>query len=58
MLPTSGNTALMMDALKRLDVDETTWRNIPEDSYLHNRRRENLKSYLHKRSQTLDLLHQ
>jgi hypothetical protein len=25
---------------------ETTWRNIPEDSQLHTRRRENLKSHL------------
>jgi hypothetical protein len=28
-----------------VNLNQTTWRNNPEDSHLHNRRRENLKSY-------------
>jgi hypothetical protein len=40
--------ALMMEAVSTsetsVDFYETTWRNILEDSHLHARRRENLKS--------------
>jgi hypothetical protein len=41
--------ALMMEALSisetLVSFYETIWHNIPEDSHLHNRRRENLKSH-------------
>jgi hypothetical protein len=41
--------ALMVEAASTSDtsvnVYQTTRRNIPEDSYLHTRRRENLKSH-------------
>jgi hypothetical protein len=51
------NTVMMMIALTMEAVStsetsanfyQTARRNIPEDSYLHTRRRENLKSHLHK----------
>jgi hypothetical protein len=32
-----------------LNFDQTTWRNNPEDSYFHTRRRENPKSVLEAR---------
>jgi hypothetical protein len=42
--------ALMMEAVSTsetlVSVYQTTRRNIPEDSHLHTRRRENLKSHL------------
>jgi hypothetical protein len=42
--------ALMMEAARTSEASEnfyqTTRRNIPEDSHLHTRHRENLKSYL------------
>jgi hypothetical protein len=42
--------ALTMDAASTFETSvnfyQTTWRNIPEDSHLHTRRRENLKSHL------------
>jgi hypothetical protein len=42
--------ALMMEAASTSETSanfyQTTRRNIPEDSYLHTRRRENLKSHL------------
>jgi hypothetical protein len=40
--------ALMMEAASTLETSvnyQTTWRYNPEDSHLHTRRRENLKSY-------------
>jgi hypothetical protein len=40
---------LMMGALRYSETSvlkRATWRNIPEDGILHNRRRENLKSYI------------
>jgi hypothetical protein len=47
--PSSGFIALMMEAVNTSETsanfDQTTWRNIPEDSHLHTRRRENLQSH-------------
>jgi hypothetical protein len=44
--------ALMMEAASTSETSvnfyQTTWRNNPEDSHLHTRRRENLKSPLHR----------
>jgi hypothetical protein len=41
--------ALMMEAASTSETSvrfyQTTWRNNPEDSHLHTRRRENLKSH-------------
>jgi hypothetical protein len=40
---------LMIEAVSTSETSvnfyQTTWRNIPEDSHLHTRRRENLKSH-------------
>jgi hypothetical protein len=42
--------ALMMEAVSTsatsVNFYDTTWRNIPENSHIHTRRRENLKSHL------------
>jgi hypothetical protein len=42
--------ALMMEAVSSsetlVSIYQTSWFNIPEDSHLHTRRRENLKSHL------------
>jgi hypothetical protein len=47
--PTVSIIALMMEAASTSETSinfyQTTWRNISEDSHLHTRRRENLKSY-------------
>jgi hypothetical protein len=46
----SHNIALMMEAARTsetlVNFYQTTWRYNPEESHLHNHRRENLKSYL------------
>jgi hypothetical protein len=45
-----GTIVLMMEAVSTYETSvnfyQTTRRNIPEDSHLHTRRRENLKSHL------------
>jgi hypothetical protein len=50
LLPPSPPIALMMEAASTSETSvnfyQTTRRYNPEDSHLHNRRRENLKSYL------------
>jgi hypothetical protein len=48
--PSSGEIALLIEAASTSETSvnlyQTTQRNIPEDSRLHTRRRENLKSHL------------
>jgi hypothetical protein len=49
VLTTSIVIALMMEAVSTsktsVNFYETTWRKMPEESHLHTRRRENLKSH-------------
>jgi hypothetical protein len=50
MVHTASIIALMMEAVRTsetsVSINLTTWQYIPEDSKLHTRRRENLKSHI------------
>jgi hypothetical protein len=54
-----GFCAVMMEAASTSEMSVnfygTTWRNNPEDSHFHTRRRENLKSHMFNENRTINV---